>query len=542
MGSRQLAALLIAAALAAVFVAACGGQPDTENHTLPVSANALTPALTPTSSPLFGYRVDCQADGYCGLLNPGGQITAAAWLDANRMYLADLEGRIRLLNTETGTVHTVMDGLSIPQGLTALDGRLYVSDMGNVCHLIRSMEPGNEICEPQTDIMPEILRREPSARILSYHIGDAGKLGDAQIVIDGIIAWDLNHSANGLTNDGEFVYASIGHPEQDGGGEAGGRISELIAEIDFAPGRKELMGSIIRFRPGGEVEVYATGIRNTYGISIAPDGIIYGADNDARRGQTEAGQLEELNAIRLGEFYGWPYWGTNRAPAAEQVTEPVAVLEGFVSTATHANAEGVYVSYQVGNESRFVVDLFDYETFTPQRIMQRGAFFVTTILENDGLLYLAAFDGSIHIIDPAVPAANSAPITTNLSGFFFTSAKVNEIIEQGNRAVIFNSFDVYLQDNLLIYVKDACNLNEDASLRFFLHIYPREVNDLPEARRAAGYDNFDFPFEGYGWFGNGRCVAASRLPEYPIESVHTGQFHHDDPPFSRVWQGEFRIE
>ena len=40
------------------------------------------------------------------------------------MYLAVWEGRIRLLNTETGAVQTVVEGLSIPQGLTVLDGRL----------------------------------------------------------------------------------------------------------------------------------------------------------------------------------------------------------------------------------------------------------------------------------------------------------------------------------------------------------------------------------------------------------------------------------
>ena len=220
----------------------------------------------------------------------------------------------------------------------------------------------------------------------------------------------------------------------------------------------------------------------------------------------------------------------------------MAVLDGFVSTAAHANADGVYVAYHSGSESGVVVDLFDYETFTPQRILHRGGNYVTAILENDGLLYLATFDGLIHIIDPAMPSANDAPIATNLSGFFYTYAEVNEIIESGNGPVISGAFEVYLKDRTLVYVKTDCSPQEDTAPRFFLHLYPREANDLPAARRAAGYDNLDFPFGGHGWFRNGRCVAVGGLPEYPIASIHTGQFRHDAPPFRRVWQGEFRLE
>ena len=528
------------AVLAAAFAVACGAA-DTENPTPPTSTNALTPALTPTLSASFGYRAECQVDGYCGLLNPGGRITAAAWLDANRMYLADWEGRIRLLNTETGAVQTVLEGLSLPRGLTALDGRLYVSDMGNVCELIRAMEAGNENCKPQVATAAEILQSEPSARILSYRIGDAGELDDAQMTLDGIIAWDRSHSANGLVNDGAYVYASIGHPDYRGGDETGGWITKLIAESEGITGRKELMGSIIRFRPGGDIEIYATGVRNTYGISIAPDGTIYGADNDADRGRTEAGQLEELNAIRPGEFYGWPYWGTNRAPAAAQITEPVAVLDGFVSTATYANAEGVYVGYHSGNDNGIVMDLFDYETFAPQRILQEGLYYITAILESEGLLYLATFDGLIHIINPAAAMAGSTPITTNLSGLFYTHAEINEITAPGNLPLLSDGFEVYLQGDALVYVKDGCRLNEDTSPWFFLHIYPEKINDLPESRRAAGYDNLDFPFQGYGWFRNGRCVAVAQLPEYPIASIRTGQYHPGSYSGGRIWEGSFEL-
>jgi glucose/arabinose dehydrogenase len=56
------------------------------------------------------------------------------------------------------------------------------------------------------------------------------------------------------------------------------------------------MGVIARFRPSGDqVEVFATGCRNIYEISIGPDKTIYRADNDA---DDYAGQVLALKGHR----------------------------------------------------------------------------------------------------------------------------------------------------------------------------------------------------------------------------------------------------
>lgn len=156
------------------------------------------------------------------------------------------------------------------------------------------------------------------------------------------------------------------------------------------------------------MEVFASGLRNTYQISIAPDGTIYGADNDVNVfDQPERRHKEELNAIVKGGFYGFPFWGTNEAPPEENVIEPVAILNGASSTATHANEDGVYVAYRNAENNRFVVDKFDYETFTPTRIFGDIRTYITYILERAGLLYILTFDGKVYIIDP-----NLAPIAS----------------------------------------------------------------------------------------------------------------------------------
>ena len=85
-------------------------------------------------------------------------------------------------------------------------------------------------------------------------------------------------------------------------------------------------------------------------------------------------------------------------------------------------------------------------------------------------------------------------------------------------------YDIYLDENILIYFKQSCAAT-DTRAKFFLHIIPEDARDLPDHRREYGFDNRDFNFTGlavhslYDW-----CVAVRRLPDYPIRRIRTGQF------------------
>ena len=96
-------------------------------------------------------------------------------------------------------------------------------------------------------------------------------------------------------------------------------------------------------------------------------------------------------------------------------------------------------------------------------------------------------------------------------------------------------FDLYISDNALTYLKAPCN-EDDAHARFFLHITPVNVADLPAAARERGFANLDFRFADHGAFAGDICVAERELPDYPIERIRTGQFVSGE---GAVWRVEF---
>ena len=95
-------------------------------------------------------------------------------------------------------------------------------------------------------------------------------------------------------------------------------------------------------------------------------------------------------------------------------------------------------------------------------------------------------------------------------------------------------FDLYRNGNDLAYVKESCQ-PADTEARFFLHVIPEDVADLPLAGREHGFDNLNFDFGQRGRRFGGRCMATVQLPDYGIASIETGQFA---PGKGRIWEAE----
>lgn len=90
-----------------------------------------------------------------------------------------------------------------------------------------------------------------------------------------------------------------------------------------------LSATVIRFRlDGSNLEVFARGLRNNFGIAFHPvDGTLWGVDN----GRDDLGSdapPEELNLLVKDGHYGWPdCWGTNRGSNCQGTLPPVVELE-----------------------------------------------------------------------------------------------------------------------------------------------------------------------------------------------------------------------
>ncbi len=98
-------------------------------------------------------------------------------------------------------------------------------------------------------------------------------------------------------------------------------------------------------------------------------------------------------------------------------------------------------------------------------------------------------------------------------------------------------FDLYLDDGEVVYVKEPCG-QADTETRFFLHVVPERVEDLPRERRGHGFDNLDFSFFLRGGHFDGKCLARVPLPGYAIASIRTGQFVGGE---GELWREEFAV-
>ena len=108
-------------------------------------------------------------------------------------------------------------------------------------------------------------------------------------------------------------------------------------------------------------------------------------------------------------------------------------------------------------------------------------------------------------------------------------------LQEDSTPVVRSNFDVYLVGRALVYLGESCDPG-DVAARFFLHVTPKNVDDLPTERKKYGVDNLDFDFSSFGIVDGGRCVAVRDLPEYDIEGISTGQFGEEE---REIWRGEF---
>ena len=123
------------------------------------------------------------------------------------------------------------------------------------------------------------------------------------------------------------------------------------------------------------------------------------------------------------------------------------------------------------------------------------------------------------------------------------NTQINSVVAptQDDDAVLVSQsyFTIYLDGRNIIYARPACT-QTDLNAKFFLHIIPYYLNDLPEHRKQTGFDNLDFNFQDSYARENeeGNCITVQQLPEYRISSIRTGQFTDTD---GQIWETQFEM-
>ena len=108
-----------------------------------------------------------------------------------------------------------------------------------------------------------------------------------------------------------------------------------------------------------------------------------------------------------------------------------------------------------------------------------------------------------------------------------------------NPPAIRSHYDVHLNGNQLVYMKDRCD-RDDIVDKFFLHVVPVDISDLPTRHEPYGAHLVDMPdFELYGHKLGEVCVLVRNLPDYDIAMVRTGQYVPGGP---RLWEGVIRLD
>ena len=126
-------------------------------------------------------------------------------------------------------------------------------------------------------------------------------------------------------------------------------------------------------------------------------------------------------------------------------------------------------------------------------------------------------------------------------------ARYRAATEQNRPVVASDCCDVYSLGSEILYHDRDCGLPRDSSgpysAKFFLHVTPVNIRDLPVARRGVGFGNYNFPSSRLQ-HRDGFCFAVRRLPPYDIAEVRTGQFQKiwlsdRTTEYRELWGGRF---
>jgi glucose/arabinose dehydrogenase len=166
-----------------------------------------------------------------------------------------------------------------------------------------------------------------TGRVVAYSRFDGRRFARSRVVVDGLPVG--RHRLDSIVaGPGGRLYLGIG------------------SESDHDPSSSELAGTVVSFRPGGGgLRLEARGLRNPYGLAVAPGGRRLLVSEHGRDDLGLRAPPDELNLVDprgRARFYGFPdCWGQGGAPCRGSVA-PLAKL------APHSAPGAVVVARRFG--------------------------------------------------------------------------------------------------------------------------------------------------------------------------------------------------
>jgi glucose/arabinose dehydrogenase len=295
-----------------IILAACRPVPvtgpivsKTDTSTSPIPSGTQTspaPAVaTYTIEPTLPASVN-ELDG--AVLQPGFSLikyadlprpTAFAFDASGRLYVTSQDGNVYLLTDadQDGRVDTssiFASGYDFPLGVAVREstGEVYVSQKGVISVLQDDNQDG---------------------------------VADGEKILAGDLPFGLHQNDNIVFGPDGWLYVGVG------------------STCDACEDTNPLSASILRLNvETGDREVFATGLRNPYGLAFdSQSGDLFATDN-GRDDLKMDDPFEELNHIVQGGDYGYPdCWNAQDQPGCENTIPAIATFEA------HSSADGVVI-------------------------------------------------------------------------------------------------------------------------------------------------------------------------------------------------------
>lgn len=286
--------------------------PETIAIITPTPFTTMT-ATVPVAPPVTGVTQPPYAASNCSDKYPCND-DVEAW-----------EERIQVPTGFTSTYFAHVEGH--PTSITfGLDGRLYIAVQEGTIYAVN--EAGISSTYASGFNTPTGIAFQPgttnlyvSSRVINENTGGEAEvsIANGRQILSGLpCCYTQLHAANGIAfgPDG-YGYVSVGARADHG---------EILDGSNRQDERHPLEAAVLRFHPnGGEPEVYARGLRNSYDIAWDANGQLFATDNSP-----DYGPPERLHRLVPGGEHGYPWYDCDTCFAPPPGTEIILPVYEFI--------------------------------------------------------------------------------------------------------------------------------------------------------------------------------------------------------------------